>query len=94
MYATSNNIIKFLNSKNRYEMDNLGVDDRTKTILEVKKVLTKKNLLVQLTDKCQTLEVAVNIFFTTIDALNKKGLSSLFMINAKLMTKEDYFKNL
>lgn len=39
--ATTNNIIKFLNSKNRYELD-----DRTETILEVKKVLTKKNLVV------------------------------------------------
>jgi len=26
---TTNNIIKFLNSKNRYELDDLGVDDRT-----------------------------------------------------------------
>lgn len=52
MPATSNNIIKFLNSKNRYESDDLGVDDRTKTILEVKKVLTKKNLVLQLTEKC------------------------------------------
>lgn len=46
MSATTNNIIKFLNSKNRYELDHLGVDDRMKTILEVKKVLTKKNLIV------------------------------------------------
>ena len=46
MPSTTNFIIRFLNSKNRYELDDLGVDDRTETILEVKKVLTKKNLVV------------------------------------------------
>ena len=29
MPSTTNNIIRFLNSKNRYELDDLGVDDRT-----------------------------------------------------------------
>ena len=94
MPATANSIIKFLNSKNRYELDDLGVDDKIETILEVKKFLTKKNLVVQLTEKCHTLEVAINRFFTRIDALNKKGLPSLFVINDKLMTREDYMKKL
>lgn len=56
--------------------------------------MTKKNLVVQRTEKCHTLEVAVNRFFTRIDALNKKGLPSLFVINVKLMTREDYKKKL
>jgi len=94
MPSTSNNIIKFLNSKNRYELDDLGVDEKIETILEVKKVLTKKNLVIQLIEKCHTLEGGVNKFFTRIDALNKKGLPSLFAINEKLMTKEDYMKKL
>lgn len=29
MTATTNNIIKFLNSKNIYELDDRGVDDKT-----------------------------------------------------------------
>lgn len=29
MPATTNSIIKFLNSTNRYELDDRGVDDRT-----------------------------------------------------------------
>ena len=45
MPTIANNIINFFNSKNRYDLDDLGVDDRTETILEVKKVLTKKNLV-------------------------------------------------
>ncbi len=94
MPTTTNNIVKLFNSKNRYELDDLGVDDRTKTILEVKKVLTKKNLVLQLKKKCHTLDVAVNRFFTRIDALNKKGLPSLFVINDNIMTREDYMKKL
>ena len=47
-----------------------------------------------MTEKCHTLEVAVNRFFTIIEALNKKGPPSLFVINEKLMTKEDYKKKL
>lgn len=94
MPATANNIIKFLNTKNIYELDDLGVDDIKETILEVKKVLTNKNLVIHLTEKCHTLEVAVNMFFNRIDALNKKYLPSVFVINDKLMTKEDYMKKL
>lgn len=85
MPSTTNRIIMFLNSKNRYDMDDLGVDDRTET---------KNNLVVQLMEKCHTLEVEVNMIFTRIDALNKKGLPSLFLINDKLMTREDYKKKL
>lgn len=94
MPAIINNVIKFLNSKNKNELDVLGVYDKIETILEVKKFLIKKNLVVQPTKKCHTLEVVVNRFFTRIDALNKKGMPSLFIINDKLMTREDYMKKL
>jgi len=94
MPSTTNNIIRFLICKSRYELDDVRVDDRIETILEVKKVLTKRNLVVQLAKKCHTLEIAVNRFFTIIDALNKKGLPSLFVINDSLMTREDYLKKL
>jgi hypothetical protein len=38
-------LIRFLNSKNKQELEALEIEDRTKTILEVKKVLTKKGLM-------------------------------------------------
>ena len=44
----ASNIIKFLNSKNKYELEEIGIEDGTETILEFKKVLTKKNLILQL----------------------------------------------
>jgi hypothetical protein len=38
-------LIRFLNSKNKQELEELEIEDRTKTILEIKKVLTKKGLM-------------------------------------------------
>ena len=38
-------IIKFLNSKTKEELEPLEIEDRKKTILELKKVLTKKGLM-------------------------------------------------
>jgi hypothetical protein len=38
-------IIRFLNSKTKEELEALEIEDRTETILEVKKVLTKKGLM-------------------------------------------------
>ena len=48
-------IIHFLNSKNKYELQELDIDDRTGIIIEVKKVLTKRNLMINLEEKCQTM---------------------------------------
>jgi hypothetical protein len=41
-------IIKFLNSKTREELEDLKIEDRTETILELKRVLTKRGLMLQL----------------------------------------------
>ena len=38
-------LITFLNSKNREELEELKVLDRTETILQIKNVITKKNLM-------------------------------------------------
>ena len=45
-------IFQFLNSKNKYELQELDIADRSGTILEVKKVLTKRNLMMNLKDEC------------------------------------------
>lgn len=77
-------IIKFLNSKNKYELEKLGIVDRTKTILEVKKVISKINLMVQLEEKCQNMKLAVNRFFDKFEVLRQKGLPNILvsMINS------------
>jgi len=94
MRVTANRIIKILNSRNRYELEYLGVADRTDTILHVKKVLTKKSLNVHLEEKCQNLELTINRFLNKMQPLHQKGIPSLFVINDKLMARGDYAKRL
>jgi hypothetical protein len=90
----ANDIIKFLNSKTREELEELKIEDRTKTILEVKRILTKKGLMLQLEENVQSMEQGVQRFFNKIEALQKKGLPGLKVINDRLMTLPDYKKRL
>ena len=62
-------IIHFLNNKNRYELQELEIEDRTETILEVRKVLSKRKLMLNLEEKCENMLVVV-------DRLNKDGYIS------------------
>lgn len=45
MHGEKNKIIKVLNSKTNEELEEFGIDDITNTVLEVRRVLTKKNLM-------------------------------------------------
>jgi hypothetical protein len=74
MPTKANEIIKFLNSNTKEELEDLKVEDRTETILEVKRVLTKRGLMLQLKEKSQNIEVRVQRFFNKIEVLQKKGL--------------------
>ena len=51
MPAQANDIIMFLNSKTMKELEELKIEDRTETILEVKRVLTKRSLMLHLEEK-------------------------------------------
>jgi hypothetical protein len=86
----ANEIIIFLNSKTREELEALEIEDRTETILEVKKVLTKRGLMLQLEERSQAMDIGVQRFFSKIDSLHKKGLPGLFVINDKLITLSEY----
>ena len=83
-------IIHFLNSKNKYELQELEIPNRIGTILEVKKVLTKRNLMLNLEDKCQTMQLAIDKFTVKFDVLRQKGLPNPLVINDKLIPQEDY----
>jgi len=63
MREISTDIVMFLNSQDNYELQELGIDDRTSTILEVKRVITKKNLILQFEEKCNSANVIVQNFF-------------------------------
>jgi hypothetical protein len=90
MPSAANEIIKFLNSKTKEELEEVKVEDRTQTILEVKGVLTKRGLMLQLEEKAQNMDIGVQRFFNKIEALQKKGLPGLLVLNDKLMTLSNY----
>jgi hypothetical protein len=94
MPAQANDIIRFLNSKTREELEELKIEDRTETILEVKRVLTKRGLMLQLEEKIQVMDQGVQRFFLKIDTLQRKGLPGMKVINDKLMVLPDYKKKL
>ena len=83
-------IIQFLNSKNKYEWQELDIAEKTGTLLEVKKVLTKRNLMMNLEDKFQTIELAIGRFMVQFEILRQKGLPNPLVINDRLMPYEDY----
>ena len=83
-------IIRFLNSNTKEELEALEIEDKIETILEVKKVLTKKGLMLQLEDKSQNMDIGVQRFFSKVNSLHKKGLLGLLVINDKLITLSDY----
>ena len=94
MPETASNIIKFLNSKDDYELKELRISDRTAIILEVKKIITKKNLTLQLQGRCNNVNDIVQRFFNKIEPLVGKVLPSMMVINDKLMQIEVYVKKL
>jgi len=55
-------LINFLNRKNKYQLEELGIEDITGTILEVKKVLTKSSLMQNLERRCQNIQEEINDF--------------------------------
>ena len=57
-------IIKFLNSKDSYELEEFGISDRTTTILQLEKIITKENLILQLEEKCSSVNTIVQRFFS------------------------------
>jgi hypothetical protein len=90
MPTEANEIIRFLNSKTREELEELKIEDRIETILKVKRVLTKRGLMLQLEEKFQNMDIRVQRFFSKIEALRKKCLPSLMVLNDKMITLPYY----
>jgi hypothetical protein len=79
-----------MNSKNKQELEELEIEDKTYNILEIKKVLTKRGLMLQLEEKAQVMDIGVQIFFSKFKVLHKKGIPGLLVLNDKLITRSDY----
>jgi len=72
-----NTLIRVLNSKTRDELEEFNIEDKTKTILEVRRILTKKNLMLQLENKFHNLESSIQRFYKKIYVLHQKVLPGL-----------------
>jgi len=83
-----------LNSKNRHELNELGVEDKTEAIIKVKIVLSKRNLMLNLEEKCHNMQVGIDRFMAKSQIFRDKGLPSPIVINEKLMTQLDYVDRL
>jgi hypothetical protein len=59
MPTQANEIIRFLNSKNKDELESLEIEDGTETIPEVKKFLTKRGLMLHLDERAQKMDIKV-----------------------------------
>jgi len=82
----ANQLITFLNIKNSYHLDELEIEDRTTTIIEIKKFLTKRNLMLNLEKRCKSIETDIDSFILKYGILREKGLPSPMVIHDKLMT--------
>jgi len=69
-------IIKVLNSKSKEEIEDTSIEYRTYAILEARKVLTKRNLMLQLENKWKNIEVQIKRFHKKNYVLQQKGLPS------------------
>ena len=86
----ANRLIHFLNSKNKYELHELNIKDRIETILAIRKVLSKRNLMINLEEKCHNMHVAIDRFMARFQILRGKFLPSPMVNNDQLMTQLDY----
>jgi len=86
----ANQLIHFLNYRNREHLERLGIPDRTDTILEIQRVLTKRTLMQNLEKRCQDMQVEINSFMERFTVLQNKGLPSLLGNNDRL-TKHVYY---
>ena len=87
-------LITFLNSKNRAELEELQVQDRTETILQIKKILTKRNLMNTLEEKCDAMNISITKFFTKYTMLRQASIPDIHVFNENLMNQKDYDKKI
>lgn len=49
-------LIRILNSKTKEDIEDYDIEDGTETIMEVRRILSKRYLVLQLENKCHNLE--------------------------------------
>ena len=78
-------LIKFLN---RQKLEEIEITDRTETILEIRKVITKKNLMKKLEEKCENMNIAITRFIVKFENLRQISLPTILVIMKNLCLKK------
>jgi len=92
MPEIANRMIQVLNNRTGTQLVEMGIRNRTDTILLIKRVLTLRSYVQALDRKCQEMQAEVNEFVTKITALHSRGLPSLVTNAGKLLSHENYAK--
>jgi len=58
----ANQLIQFLNTQTKQQLARLGIEDRTGTILEIKRVFTKRTLMQNLEKRCLDIQEEILAF--------------------------------
>ena len=90
----ANQLIQFLNTQTRQQLARLRIEDRTGTILEIKRVFTKRTLMQNLQRRCSEIQEEILAFKERFEILLNKGLPSPIISEDKLMDLEAYIKKL
>jgi len=76
MPKQANKMIHFLNTHNKEQLAALNINNRTYTILNLKRVLTLRRFVQTLERKCQEMQAEINDFKMRFAALQSRGLPS------------------
>ena len=87
-------LITFLNNKNREELEELKIQDRTETILQIKKVLNKMNIMKNLKEKCEAMNFSITKFLAKYTILRQAGLPDIHGFNEKIIVQTNYDKKI
>ena len=94
MFEEANRLIHFLNTQNKHEPEEIGIQDRTGAILEIKRVFTKRTLVQNLEHRCSDMQEEIIAFRERFDILLNKGLPSPLVSEDKIMDLDSYVEKL
>ena len=94
MPEEANQLIQFLNTKNIHQLKELGIQDRTGTILEIKRVFTKRTLAQNLERRCSNMQEEIIAFRERLNIFLNIGFPSLIVAEDKLMDLDSYVEKL
>ena len=86
----ANKIIRVLNSKTKEELNQIGVKDRTSTIMYFEKVLTKRNLIQQVQSKVVHLQINVQWYKMNYKNMVEVGLPEYYSKKGNFLSLPDY----